>query len=1299
MTDKEKERIEKCVVQVECINRFDSTDKELGSGFFIDKNIVVTASHVISKYYENPSKYDIYIIPIKAEIDKDIKVIKVINGEYNNYVSLLQLEEEVNSINPIKFTLGYEIKRGDEYYSFGHPIGKKTVGHIIEDKVSTDVNRYQSMKIDWDLQVVTQKLSTFEGFSGSPIIINNMLVGIVQVESKTNGQAISLGMSSINIMKDYIPDKYCKDYSELFDLTMTMSKDGYKVYTINDMDKRLKESTNPSISLDFFEIDDESFKKEFKNKLIDNVDNVYIVGRAREETLYCILNELNYNLDYNKILIVENEESWNYIKEQVNGYILIPNFYVGEIVAIKNNINIFIYGEDEHCTNQNKIYLKKRTRRTIINKLEEAGISATDAYKYVENTNGLYIPLKRKLFNGQYNILPKWHKKINDSFVTALLCGKWTECEGDKLVIQELSGKQYDEFMNDLLPFSRGEEPFIIEIQDYGKKKYQLANIETSWEYVSDDIKDCYWDRFKEIAYKVIVKIDPLFTRPFSEHYMASLYSEKPKNSNELKSGLIRSMIFRGIYRDTKHQYEIDKLVKDILSTINSKERWAYFSQFFTDLCEASPLSVLERIESELKNPTGLIELFKDNSNDSFLGRNYYTHIIWGVEQLLVYKEYVSKAVKWLFVIDSFNISYKISNSPKSTLSDVFCAWINRSALKTNDKIVLAKFAIKKYKNAWELIFNELPGKHQIVTGSGSKPKYREYNEFDTLTNKEVSYLYYEYAKLCIDNINGNVDRWRKMIDNFSIFPDEILDQLLNMLKVELDKFNDINKRVIKETLREIIYNHRYFSDSAWAMDEARIKKIEDVCVRINFEDEVYDYLYLFNYSYNIPILNPIPLSKEEKSGREETEKLKEKEVSTQIERFKANKLSLSHLIELVDESKLGISGTYIARYYTDGKFDRELYKELVCIKGIRAALCSYVNWIYRNSDKTIIDEAKSISKNYDDSNELYVDILKIEYLNLSESPKIMSEDSNIKELYWKKTVNRNSFSNDEDTLKWILEELKKYNNISSYIECLYEGRKFLNPEDILEYMIELNSFKARLDVDTMVSYYIEEIMKTIMKSFNGKFDRYNKIMTLELSLRGIIKWENMKCSQYMFKKDPSYLAYMVDKIYLHEGEEKTNNSDEKVEGLFNLYYNALFCPCEYDGYIDEDELRRWVESFRSMLEKQKQSKRLGYELGRLFAYAPVGVDGYYPHEAIRAIIEELEDKSLRNAYVIAENNKRGIYSVDEGRTTKELALRYKENADGIRILYPESAKIYDNLYDDFYYQSEAERRHAEDAY
>ena len=39
------------------------------------------------------------------------------------------------------------------------------------------------------------------------------------------------------------------------------------------------------------------------------------------------------------------------------------------------------------------------------------------------------------------------------------------------------------------------------------------------------------------------------------------------------------------------------------------------------------------------------------------------------------------------------------------------------------------------------------------------------------------------------------------------------------------------------------------------------------------------------------------------------------------------------------------------------------------------------------------------------------------------------------------------------------------------------------------------------------------------------------------------------------------------------------------------------------------------------------------------------------------------------------------MYSVDEGKTTKEMAFKYKKNAEGIRILYPESAKIYDDLY------------------
>ena len=73
MTNKEKERIEKCVVQVECINRFDNKDKELGSGFFIDKNIVVTASHLNIMIIHQNTIFILYQLKLKL-----IKILRLL---------------------------------------------------------------------------------------------------------------------------------------------------------------------------------------------------------------------------------------------------------------------------------------------------------------------------------------------------------------------------------------------------------------------------------------------------------------------------------------------------------------------------------------------------------------------------------------------------------------------------------------------------------------------------------------------------------------------------------------------------------------------------------------------------------------------------------------------------------------------------------------------------------------------------------------------------------------------------------------------------------------------------------------------------------------------------------------------------------------------------------------------------------------------------------------------------------------------------------------------------------------------
>ncbi|WP_297427926.1 serine protease [Clostridium sp.] len=245
MNDKEKERIEKCVVQIECVHNSNNEDIELGTGFFISKNIVITANHVIKNYYDNPSDYFINVIPVKAEITKGIKVKRVIESEINNFISILEIEETVEVIKPLKFTIGYPIKRDDKYFSFGHPECSRLFGHPLENVIATNISINQSRKIDWKLCLNNERVEDFKGFSGSPVIIDNMLVGIVQTESDANGKTISIGMSSADIMKQYIDCEYYEEYIDIraFDDFESLNFEIDPV-EISDVSKIIKEMIN-----------------------------------------------------------------------------------------------------------------------------------------------------------------------------------------------------------------------------------------------------------------------------------------------------------------------------------------------------------------------------------------------------------------------------------------------------------------------------------------------------------------------------------------------------------------------------------------------------------------------------------------------------------------------------------------------------------------------------------------------------------------------------------------------------------------------------------------------------------------------------------------------------------------------------------------------------------------------------------------------------------------------------------------------------------------------------------------------
>ncbi len=1094
--------------------------------------------------------------------------------------------------------------------------------------------------------------------------------------------------------------------------TLMKNLDRNKFFTLNEIDYMLRKSTqSPPISLDFFELDDDKFKQDFSQNL--RTKNIlYLVGNSREETLFRVLNEINNiikenSIDIDNTFIFKTKKDWDNFKslDDTKKYILIPFFYSDQIIPKENNINIFIYNENDACNRLDKLTLRRRTKNNIIYALVKTGRNHEVSNELFEKTNGLYTPMKNKLFIGQNNQIPVWCNINPKIAVTILLCGQWNDTSGDKYILEDLSELEYKDFINELKPYMFGENPLIIKINN----AYKIADIEYTWELFDKYIDKPIWTKFLDNLYVILSDKEPLFDIEFEKHWYLSSFKEYQSEwSRSLKVGMLQSLIMRAIYRNhEEYQYSINSTINEILKSINTKEKWAYISQYLKEICEAAPEIFLTRLENEIDNPTGMIELFKNNFNGMLSSSNYYINILWALEQLLLQKQYVYRAINLFWKLNEEVVKYKISNSPKSTLEKVFCAWINTSVISVADKITLLTNALKKYDNSWDIVYSLLPDKKLSISGSYSSPKYRPIDEIPTLNQLEVSKTFIEYLKLCVDNINGEINKWIKIINQLNKFSQETIKKTLNKLNKDINVYSDSEKFLISNTLREIIYKHRYFKYSNWAMDENKVMLFEEVLNNIQFNDKIYNYLYFFTSKYRMNILHPIPYREEKKLGdyKNGNEKLITELLIDKFKQYKKKDLSLEKLIILAQKnqySELRTLGLNIAKYFDNNKYNKNTLNIICKNDKDSTILYWYIREIYQsnNCDRELLIEIINCIRNSITTQNL-VDILLIEKIEDYEIALINKENDNIKELYWNK-FNCNFHGSTESIYIWALNECLKYNgNLNTYLGLLYYAKDIFDLEKLYKYSLKLKNID-NFEIENFESYYLTEILEKLQITFIRDTDKCTKIAELEYYFMGFLEWNQMKCLEKTIKEVPDLYVKLISKLYKNDNNEEIKYSEEEqkeINILNNLFYKLKFCPGSFNNKIDEKILNSWIEKFKQLLTKNNQKSLFTHFLGKLFPFSPPGEDGLIPCEAIRLIIEQYHDKELLSSYIITEKNKRGVYTPDAGKSEYEMAQNYQKIANNFRKQYPFTAEIFDQLSYEYKLNAKKERELAENGF
>lgn len=1085
---------------------------------------------------------------------------------------------------------------------------------------------------------------------------------------------------------------------ELYDTVQSFRNQEIDVSTAQDKDLELKHSTeNPQIGISFFVIDDTDFQEKFEQQRFDECINIR--SRCREEAIYCIINELWRLRDERSILIVRSEESWKKLSlVPSSDKVYIPWFYADEINPIPGNSTIFVYTADMPSFKKDVLELRPRTYKTLENQLLLAGLKYQEASRMLKSTHGLYIPMKRKMIKGQYRNDPRWLNLPDVVIKTCLLVSQWTNCDGDQEIIEELSGLAYNDFMTQVLRYEKDEEPLIYRVRIQNETVYCLASTENTWERISISFDDSLWEKFEELFLEVVVEAENLLICSWEDRIWSRLHGETLFWSSYIRNGMTRSLIMKAFYKkDESCQEYMDALVEKILASVSSSDQWKYISAFFKDLCEISPKVVINRLNQEFTSPTGLWELFENQSKDFILGKNEYINILFGVEILLSMKEYVMDAVEWLLRLDNRSYEYK-ANTPQSILGKVLCPWKNFSALmKWEDKVSVAKRAFTIDSNSWNLFFDIIPYTRNMIVGGLCRPQYRVFEREGSVCTDEILNTEEKYQELLLQHMELNPDRWIKLLKESAHISEEQRNELFSKLLSETVKMPDMDIILIKNAVREFIFNHRYFCSSDWELSETVLDQYEEILNSIRNREPEYEYVYLSSLREEHVLLHPV--SNDIKESHRKNRTAAETHIRTHLLEFRDKGLDLGKLASICGRMEHNKLGNYLGSVWSEGRFDDVVFRTLINAQASGRLALDYFQ-------KTALDETNTFDKALKSMEELgcerklIMQLYAVEaYCNSTGELAVFHAEEDIKSLFWKSYTPVIICDNYQKAL----EECLKYGTCESYLPLLYDvnDKLHLSLQNLFEWFIRVYDL-PRCMSDGPIDFYLKELLKLLQNEYMDDSEKCFVLRNIELFFYGDLRWEDMRCFLSEMKRSPKLYAKMILFRYIKsssQDDDQENEGTRRSNGLeyvFDLLNNVHFCPCEENNTVSEKKLKAWVEEFDELLAVSGDDSLSDLYLGRLFSFSPLGEDGHMPCEAVREIIEERASDDLNRKYKVSLFNQRGVFSPSDGKGERRIAETYRENADYLNARWPRTARIYYELADTYSHDAEKERQEAE---
>ncbi|AGY82761.1 hypothetical protein [Carnobacterium inhibens] len=1064
------------------------------------------------------------------------------------------------------------------------------------------------------------------------------------------------------------------------------------------------ETAKPKLTTQFFIKNREDEVNKIKEWVLKSKGYFFIKAEATlEATLFLIAAMKNIDIEVvHKVIIIKDRDTWDRVLSLENrNLILIPVFPIDDDISCPNYINAILpiskfTSLAKISENFDGIEINKFKHEQFRMNLLDLGISNDKISELEKDTKRCFLPLYRNLSTNPLVKRPGWLSLLStekENLISIMLVNYIDiESQGDLEVLKMLT-KDSSEFLSKLDEWTKIEDFPIVNIG----KVYRVVSVQDMWLFLADKIKKNDIENLKRAIVLVFSETTPKYDLPKEERSMAAILGKNDKYSKELIEGLLISLIFLKERDEMFSSTSIGStktivhvLLRDVLNEVVSEKQWLSIAEFLPLISEACPEILINKLKKEVRDSKSKFwEIFNVEKRNGLFSGDVYHHILWAIQRLVWMEHYAVDAIRLLVRIAQKQFSLPNGNTPESSLTQIFNMMFPQTVLSKYQLAKLLGRIIHEFPDVGLKLIDEMSGdNNNHIVISMSKPEWIEFTnpyEKRTLTYEDLSEFRNKIVNAFFDNINESDSRvYEIILKNIDYFYYGYNMKIKELIENNFEKFSDEEKLPMSIILRRTIFNNKKY---IYRKDDQQIeitRFLKEILPLVE-PSNIMRYVYLCKY--NPPISNPIPYSDSTKYD------IKQEEASIYIERKKAIReiMEVYGIEKIIDYCKY-IEDTsdfskIIVEDILDWKFDIDfLLKVHEINQNLFTALLFFLN------KDGLENMLKALETNQNLSWEHEAEILCQSGHSMILWKEIELKKPLVIDYFWKNSPLVPVVRLNEEEIEYYLGGLVEhgrvieainsttysdYNDYRVLLFLLYSLREYIN--DVKN--------RDNLEIQSIVPDNIQNIFKKIYQEKNKDIEL---IATLELYFIEILPFNfHPQALNELIVKQPEIYVQLVSNSSLDDSG-KSKNKDNSVS-YYKVVNKITTIPgCNKDS-IEKEFFDSWIMIVTNIAKKNGYEKAISVALGSLLSYSPDGTDGIFPHEVIREFFEENMYEAYISEYLVP-NFTVGKINQEGTRVSwnsnsigeKRMAEKYYNDAQTIKIDYPETASILKSLSDHY---------------